>query len=393
MGGVETLSPDEARSFAVRAHFLAAPGSSIVSVADQIIGLHNTNQATPYLSVNARMDGFRRTDLDELMWETWELARFRAMRLTMFVFPRPLIEVAAAATRHIVEPLAARWLRDSGMTPKQFDRYSDAVIEALQDGPLTSRQLRASLGVPQEVELPSIVSRLCEQGRVVGGAPPHSWRSGIRRFHLWEHVLPGVDIHRWEESAAITDLVSRYIRGYGPVTLNDISWWTGLTKARCRQALDSLEDSLLDVHVDGWPGPLYLHRDAGDVCAEAVSANVLPLLDPYVQGYRDRLRLLPEELHDYVWDWGGNATPAILYGGQIIGVWQPVEKPPAIRYHVFSPLSTDIAHIEAALHDTGRLYFDEVVDVQSVPEMRPLREPGKGRSAAHPLDDQLHRAR
>jgi hypothetical protein len=389
---MKTLTADEARSYAVSSHF---PDSalSITTVAERLVGLHNTNQASPYLSVNARVNGFARSRLDDLMWDRWELARFRAMRHTMFVFTRPLLEIAAAATRHIAEPLAAKWLRDSGMTAQQFDRYTAAVLEALEDGPLTSRQLRSVLAVPKEVELPGIVSRLCEQGRVVGGAPPGSWRSGVRRFHLWEQVLAGVDIHHWAEVAAIRELVLRYVRGYGPVTLSDVAWWTGFTKARCRDALESLGDQVTEIKVDDWPGPLYLDHFAGEPAAMAPSVRILPLLDPYVQGYRDRQRLLSIELHDFVWDGGGNAAPTIVAEGRIVGVWQPVEKPTAIRYHLFAPAGPDITDIEARLHATGRLYFDEAVDVQLVAEMRPLRDPARGRSAAHPLDDQLHRAR
>lgn len=387
-----TLTADEARAYAVGSHFLEKPAASIAAVAEQLVGLHNTNQASPYLSVNARVQSFARPDLDELMWERWELARFRAMRLTMFVLPRPLIEVVAAATRHIVEPLAARWLRDSGMTQQQFDRYAAGVLEALVDGPLTSRQLRRCLEVPQEVELPGIVSRLCEQGRIVGGAPPGSWRSGIRQFHLWEQVLSDVDIHRWAEAPAIAELVGRYVRGYGPVTLSDIAWWTGFTKARCRQALDSLRDSIMKVEVDDWPGPLYLYPDAGDTIGEAPAVSVLPLLDPYVQGYRDRQRLLADELHGFVWDGGGNATATIVERGEIIGVWQPIDRPAEIRYHLFDAPWVDSGEVEVLLRAVGRVYFDEVVDVQEVIEMRPLRGPGEARSAAHPLDDTFHRS-
>jgi hypothetical protein len=389
---MRTLSADAARSYAVRSHFLDSP-VSITAVAERLVGLHNTNQATPYLSVNARVKGFARHELDDLMWERWELARFRAMRHTMFVFPRPLLEIAAAATRHIAEPLASRWLRDSGMTALQFERYASAVLEALEDGPLTSRQLRSALAVPKEVELPGIVSRLCEQGRVVGGAPPGSWRSSVRRFHLWGQVLAGVDIHRWAEESAIRELVMRYVTGYGPVTLSDIAWWTGFTKARCRTALESLGDQATEVNVEGWPGPLYLDPRAGEPAAVDVSVRILPLLDPYVQGYRDRQRLLPTEIHDFIWDGGGNAAPTIVAEGRILGVWQPVEKPAAIRYYLFEAAAANSAEIETELDAVGRLYFGHAVEVEEVADMPPLRDPGRARSAAHPLDRILHRQR
>ena len=35
-------------------------------------------------------------------------------------------------------------------------------------------------------------------------------------------------------------LIERYIARYGPVTLDDVAWWTGLGIRRCRDALHDL---------------------------------------------------------------------------------------------------------------------------------------------------------
>ncbi len=390
---MRTLTADEALAAASHHHALSRPGAGVEEVAAALVGLHATSPVSPHLSLHARLSGFSRSDLDGLMWRSWRLARFRAMRLTMFVFPHDLLEIAAAATRHIAEPLAARWLRDSGMSRQEFDRLAAAVDDALADGPRTVRDLRRVLDVPQSVDLPGVVGRMCDVGRLVGGAPPRSWRSSIREYHRWSHVLPDVDLRRWDEEAAIYELVDRYIGSYGPVTVDDISWWTGITKGRCRAALDSLGARIEEVAVEGWPGPLY--RTAGwEGDADPGSAVIaLPLLDPYVQGYRQRGRFLDEGHHEYVYDGGGNSTATLVSRGRIIGVWQVAEKPaPSVRYHLFGdgPLSVRRAAV-AQLAAVGSLYFDCPVDVVAVATMKPLNADG-GRSASHPLDSQLHRA-
>ncbi len=388
---MRTLSADQGLAGAVARLSLAEPGDSVEDIASNVVGLHNTAQPTPYLSIRARRNGFERSELDELMWGTWQLARLRAMRLTMFVFPRDLLEVAAAATRHISEPLAARWLADSGLTPAEFERLADAVDEALGEGPLTSRALRRTLGVPQSVDLPGVVSRMCDVGRLVGGAPPRSWRSGVRQYHRWSDVLPEVDLHRWKADDAIRELVRRYVGSYGPVTVDDISWWTGFTKARSRLALEGLD--VEEVAVADWPGPLY--RTGGDpVAADPGNAvRALPLLDPYVQGYRDRGRFLDPKRNGFVYDGGGNSAATLVHRGLIIGVWQPSDRPEtSIRYHLFGDQPELVRRAAADdLAAAGRLYFDRPVDVIEITEMLPLRA-GGGRSASHPLDSTVHRA-
>ena len=256
---------------------------------------------------------------------------------------------------------------------------------------MTVRELRQTLKVPAEIDLPGVVGRMCDMGRLVGGGPPGSWRSNIRRYHRWLDVLPDVDLHRWDEDPAIRELILRYIRSYGPVTINDMSWWTGFTKQQCREALAALD--IEAVAVDGWPGPLF--RVAGEKTVDRPGSQVhaLPLLDPYVQGYKDRVRFLEPALHDCVYDGGGNAAATLVQGGRIIGVWQPSDQPrESVRYHLFgdSPQSTRRA-AESELAAAGALYFDRAVDVIEIAAMKPLSADG-GRSASHPLDSTLHRA-
>lgn len=386
------LTADEALADACAHHLLSRPGDSVVATAAAVIGLHNTSPVSPYLSLRARNPGFHRADFDAAAWDRWDLVRFRAMRMTMFVFPGELAEIAAAATRHLRERWAVRWLRDVGMSAAYYDELANRIEEALADGPLTSRALRSCLGVAKEVPLPGVVSRMCDTGRLVGGRPPRAWRSPVREYHRWTDVVPNIDLDRWDEMAAIRELLRRYVESYGPVTVNDMAWWTGIGKAKCRQALVDLGDEIEEVVVDGWSGPLL--RVAGDASRQLDDhVKALPLLDPYVQGYRDRERFLDPARHDYVYDGGGNSAATVVHRGRVIGVWQPSEDPaPSVRFHLFDrhPQSVRVA-VEGELAAAGAMHFDAPVDVVEVTEMVPLSG-GGGRSAMHPLDETVHRA-
>jgi hypothetical protein len=120
----------------------------------------------------------------------------------------------------------------------------------------------------------------------------------------------------------------------------------------------------------------------------------LPLLDPYVQGYRDRVRMLDASRRGFVYDGGGNSAATLVWRGRIVGVWQTVEKPSeVVVYHLFRDAPSSIRDVaESELAAAGNLYFDAPVDVVAVPDMEPLSA-GGGRSAAHPLDGRRHRAR
>ncbi|MDJ0790351.1 MAG: winged helix DNA-binding domain-containing protein [Acidimicrobiia bacterium] len=389
-----TLTAEVARAEALDRHHLSSPGSTVIEVADDLIGLHATSPATPYLSLRARLAGFERSDLDDTMYGTWSMARVRAMRQTMFVFPVDTIEMAIPATRGLVRTTTKQWFRESGLTQAEFDRYAVMVEEALASGPQTVRQLRANLDLGSDIDVSGVVARLCDLCILVGGAGTHSWRSPVRQYHRWVDVLPTVDVDRWDEETAVATMVRRYVETYGPVTMTDISWWTGLTKTRCRAALRSFESEVESVAVDGWPGPLVRisRRRTGEPTESRIA--VLPLLDPYVQGYKDRARLVSPELEDHVYDGGGNATATVCLDGRIIGVWQALEgSPPTVRYHLFEPQPRHLrTEIEAGLADAGSMVFDRAAEVDAIESMQPLR--GQiNRSAMHPLDDVPHRHR
>ena len=390
---VAELTPRQARSLSLTRHALASPGTSILDVGTALVGLHATNPTTPYLTLRPRLAAFERNDLDDVMWQSWRTARVRAMRNTMFVLPLELVEIAWAATAHLSDAFAARWLRDAGLTPATFDRYAELIERELAEGALTVRQIRARLGLDREIDVPGIVGRMCELGILVGGASPRSWRSPVRAYHRWQDVLPDVHLDRYEEEEAITELVRRYIATYGPVTVNDVSWWTGFTMERTRLALAALDSELTTVSVDGWPGPLVLLGDPSDADETDDRISAIPVLDPYVQGYKDRERFLADGRHEYVYDGGGNATATILVDGFIVGVWQAIDQPPTVRYHVFDDQAEAAIHeIEAELADAGALVCEAPVDVNRVATMRPLV--GEvNRSADHPLDATPHRAR
>ena len=66
---MKALAADKALAGVIHHHSLSRLGSSIETIAANLVGLHNTSPVSPYLSVRARHPGFRRVDLDALMWE------------------------------------------------------------------------------------------------------------------------------------------------------------------------------------------------------------------------------------------------------------------------------------------------------------------------------------
>jgi hypothetical protein len=68
--------------------------------------------------------------------------------------------------------------------------------------------------------------------------------------------------------------------------------------------------------------------------------GMLPTLDPYLMGYKDRERYMNPEHRDYIFDRGGNATSTILLNGKVIGIWD--FKEPVVKIFFFENPEADL---------------------------------------------------
>jgi hypothetical protein len=66
---------------------------------------------------------------------------------------------------------------------------------------------------------------------------------------------------------------------------------------------------------------LDLERMRGFGLLEDPYVSFLPVLDPYIMGYRDRRRFLDAAHQASVFDRAGNAVPTVWVNGRIVGVW------------------------------------------------------------------------
>jgi hypothetical protein len=101
---------------------------------------------------------------------------------------------------------------------------------------------------------------------------------------------------------------------------------------------------------------------------------LLPALDPYIMGYKERDRFLDEKINAFIYDRSGNATYSVLIDGRIEGVWDWIDlKEPTIKYFLFKAHNSDIIDV---LHSKaikmGCFLFDEEPKIMECDSMVPL---------------------
>jgi hypothetical protein len=320
-------------------HHLAAPArSGVVEAARDLVGLHATDPATVYLAARARMAVPEVAAVERALYEDRELVRILGMRRTMFVEPVELMPVVQAACTDAIAVQQRRLLVDmiggAGMADEPaawIEEVETAAVKALearggatatevaQDDPRLAQQIVVAEGKPYEARQ-SVVTRilllLAADGRIVRGRPRGSWVSGQYRWSVIGAWLPDGAVP-WSIHDAQAELVRRWLASFGPATIADVKWWTGLPMGQVRRAVAAA--GAVEVDLDGVPG-LVLADDLDPVPAPGPWAALLPALDPTTMGWAGRDFYLGPH-RPVLFDRNGNAGPTIWWDGRVVGGW------------------------------------------------------------------------
>ena len=371
------------RHLAHKQHLLPASRHiDLIQVTRDILALHATDPTGPYLSLWARVPGFRREALEAALYEERTLAKRLCMRVTLHILPSDeLPYFYRAFSRAFFERRAPLEFRPASLLVRAGlcdEEDAKALLEDLERrivarlaerGPLTVQQMgqavpelkakiRHSVGKRYEGEF-SIGSRLvlalCAQGLLIRARPRGTWRSNLYEYAALADWLPDVDLDSVSPEEARTWLAGRYLSSFGPATRDDLQWWLGFSKGEVREALQPLKPSLVEVGIQGFGDGYLMQAEDAQRLQDFGPADVpyvflLPGLDPYMMGYLDRDRFLAPGHRTNIFDRAGNAVPTVWANGRIVGAWGQ-RKDGSVVYGLFEPVDREEA---ALLADEAR---------------------------------------
>ncbi len=389
----KTFPSHRARPRIMARHHLGTPwvSASPESVVADIVGLHSTSPTSPYLSLLARLENFRVEQLDKALYDHRSLVRLRCFRGRLFVLRHDLLVAAFNATRRQVVRYAKDFAYQRGVTDEAFEQYVPVVMEVLEDGPLTIKEIRERIGSTPGVDLAALVNRMSTECLLLRDRPREGWKDRRWTYRPFSEALPDIRLDSMSEEDADVAVVRAYIRGYAPVTAKDVSWWTGIGWKRSGRALKALGDEIVTVDLEGEEGEYLIHATDVDELSAATmiqtpSVALLPSLDPVIMGYADKKRFVPDATRPYVFDRSGYSTSVILLDGVVAGVWDADDASgPEMLVHLFDTQPSEVVEaIEGKAVETGRFLFGEDASVRWVEKMQPFAERPAG-TLAKPL--------
>ena len=293
-----------------------ARGSSVVGLVERFGAVQAQDYGAAKWAVGVRLSGARGADVDRA-FDEGRLLRTHVMRPTWhFVTPAtigwlleltaPRVDQACAFRNRYVGLDAATRTRSQRIMRAALrgERYltREELASALERSGLAARGIRLA-AILIAAELDAVVCSGPRRGRLF-------------TYALFEERVPAA--RPMARDRAREELARRYFRTHGPATARDFSWWSGLTKASAREAIEMLPDLRSEL----LEGKTYWSMPARRRPASPAPVHLLPAFDEYIVGYRDR------DAVPYRWPMAGGARAflgTVFAGAELVGSWRRVE--------------------------------------------------------------------
>jgi DNA glycosylase AlkZ-like len=300
--------------------------SSAAEIADAALGLHAARLPSPYAIVAARSGDPAVPGTLFTAPVRASLLTVRCMRKTLHALPLPLASAAHAATLRFRDRDAQRAVYNAGYSPAAIEEVICELGALLQDGPLPHRAIEALLRAGgREIRAARLAVKVAwERGVIAYVNATDSWDREARTFTLTASAYPGLDLSLARDQA-VTALVTAYFHRYGPATVRDAAWWSGLSATDIATALRRSQRPLVTVATPWSTRPCLMFADQAAEAAshrEAAGVQLLAHEDPALKAYyetRDRyLAGLPQR---HAFNQIGEAQPAVTVNGTVTGTW------------------------------------------------------------------------
>ena len=321
----------------------------ILEAASRTGGIQAQVMSAAELALGARVPGLTPQEVQSALWQERTLVKTWAMRATLHLISARDLPLYVAARSLYENRNWVGYFEYHGISREQFEAYLSAAPAVLGSEPLTREQLAAA--VAEHTGIPELQNLMVSKG---WGTPlkPLAWRGflcfGPNAGRNVTFVNPRHWLDTWrglEPYPALQEVARRYLRAYGPATVEEFALWWGLGLTPARKLFRSLEGELEAVEVAGWPA-LAL-RDTLEPMQKSKlpgSVRLLPLFDAYVMGIGrgpDIEPLLPKEFQRQVYRPQGWITAVVLMDGYFKGIWEIKSQgsQASLKVRLFSPAS------------------------------------------------------
>jgi len=295
----------------------------------------------------ARIEGFRNSDVLSELKPGGGLVRTWAVRSTMHTIPSKdyYVYVLGGAGERLlnwIDTLARK--RNYPPRDERRKQLYDPVLEEVKGRAVTEDEIRKlvsprarRLGLREGVW--TGIGDMTFEGLLV-----HAGKRGSRSVYMRsDEWIPGLKAPP-ERQACRAELLRKYIARHGPVSKEDIMYWTYLTRQQLDTALSGLSSEIAEVKMEHSRAPFVaLEKDVGRRFPPPPKAVVLPKYDSLMLTLKDKSRFMDMRYYKLVFGALGMVRPTVLVDGFVAAIWRKVAKKTgaSIEVHALKKISSN----------------------------------------------------
>ena len=332
-------------------HCLIKTETTIFNVINSLIGLHSARLITPFSTLNTRLDNF---NPEELLSETFiknNLIKLRCMRTTLHTVNLDMAPIVHQSTKKIRNTVCLGLLKKLNLANSTIINIEELIKNLLEENELNSKEIESNLLIKNNINIyatRTIIKKLWEDGVICYLNKSTYWGAEERIYALTEKRYPTLLLDSISETDALRKLIHIYIKQYGPVTEQDIVWWTGLPITLIRKSLEFLKKELCILHINEIKSSFFLLNEDIEALTKTekqsdhTNIKLLAYEDPFLKGYfESRSRYVSEKNYYQLFNPIGEARSSIIKNGMIVGLWNWNKKNNAVEMKLFEKFSKD----------------------------------------------------
>jgi hypothetical protein len=288
----------------------------ILATVERLVGMQAQVPTSPYFGLWSRLQGFRPEALGALLTER-KVVRLAMMRATLHLVTardclslRPVLQAAADRTFKVGSPFGR------ALEGLDLDQVVAAGRALLAERPRTLAELRTALGARwPDRDAPSLAYAVHYLLPLVQVPPRGVWGLSGRPTCTTADVFLG---RRMGTSRAPDELVMRYLKAFGPATVQDIQTWSGLS--RLQEVVDRLAPRLRQLRDERGRTLHDLPRGRRPDPDSPAPPRFLPEYDNLLLSHADRTRVIASDATRHL-PRAGNPPGTLLVDGFVQGLW------------------------------------------------------------------------
>jgi hypothetical protein len=210
-----------------------------------------------------------------------------------------------------------------GLTESIYSKCNRIFEKSLRDGNHQTREELISELKNSKIDVKdNRASHIFMRAELDGLICSGKQKEGRATYALLEEWVPEHNKKLRDES--LKELARRYFTSHGPATMQDFTWWSGLSVSDVKLALDFNNDNLVTEVIQD--KTYRLAKSCLDRETDFHHFCFLPAFDEFLISYRDRSAALSFVDNKKAISDNGIFYPTILFNGKVVGTWKRQSK-------------------------------------------------------------------